>query len=51
MDARDRAISMACRAAMQLLEGAPDREVRLRRVDPVPQSTRELLAALPRRNG
>jgi hypothetical protein len=35
---------------MQLLEAAPDREVRLRRIDPVPKSTREILAALIRRD-
>jgi hypothetical protein len=31
---------------MQLLEDAPDREARLRRIDPVPPSTRALIRRL-----
>lgn len=33
------AVELACRSAMQLLEGLPDRDERLRRVDPIPAST------------
>ena len=40
------AIEAACRAAMQLIESAPDRLARLRRIDPVPDSTRALLCRL-----
>ncbi|HUI25259.1 MAG TPA: hypothetical protein VL403_04170 [Candidatus Kryptonia bacterium] len=43
---RGQAIEAACRAAMQLLQGVPDRQARLRRIDPVPASTRALLRRL-----
>jgi hypothetical protein len=46
MEDRAEAIELACRAAMQLLEGAPDRDERLRHVDHVPFSTRALLRRL-----
>jgi len=39
-------IVVACRSAMQLLAGAPDRDARLERIDPVPASTRALLRRL-----
>jgi len=47
----DRAIASACRTAMQLLEGAPDRAARLAHVDPVPPSTRAHLRRLAARDG
>jgi len=43
---RAQAIESACRTAMQLLEGCPDREVRLARTDSVPASTRTHLQRL-----
>lgn len=43
---RARAIEQACRTAVQLLAGSPDRATRLRRIDPVPPSTRALLRRL-----
>lgn len=43
---RARAVEGACRAAMQLLDGAPDRHRKLGRIDPVPQSTRAHLRRL-----
>jgi hypothetical protein len=46
IEERARAIEQACRAAMQMLAGSPDRAARLRRIDPVPQSTRVLLRRL-----
>lgn len=51
VDERARAIVAACRAAMQMLEGMPDREERLSRTDPVPASTRALLRRLAARHG
>jgi hypothetical protein len=49
---RAQAIETACRTAMELLEHSPQREARLRRIDPVPASTRALLRRLAaRRNG
>ena len=51
IEERDRAIQSACRAAMQMLADAPNRVDRLRRIDPVPDSTRAILGALVRRHG
>jgi len=42
------ALEAVCLAAMQLLEGAPDRAERLSRVDPLPASSRALLHRLAR---
>ena len=47
---RAEAIKAACRAAMQILEAAPDRAERLSRIDPVPASTVALLHKLAARN-
>lgn len=49
LEERDAAIVAACRGAMQILAGQPDREERLRRQAPVPTSTRALLRRLVRR--
>jgi hypothetical protein len=46
IEERARAVEQACRAAMQMLAGSPDRAARLRRIDPVPRSTRALLRRL-----
>jgi len=46
MEERARAVESACRLAIQLLDGAPDRAARLARIDPVPESTRALLRRL-----
>jgi hypothetical protein len=46
VEERARAVEQACRAAMQMLAGSPDRASRLRRIDPVPRSTRVLLRRL-----
>jgi len=46
VEERARAVEQACRAAMQMLAGSPDRAARLRRIDPVPRSTRALLRRL-----
>ena len=46
VEERARAIEQACRAALQMLAGSPDRVARLRRIDPVPPSTRALLRRL-----
>jgi hypothetical protein len=43
---RNRAIQAACRTAMQILDGVPDRRARLARIDPVPASTHVLLRRL-----
>jgi hypothetical protein len=39
-------LESACRAAMQLLEGRPDREAVLARIDPLPASARDLIRRL-----
>ena len=41
-------LESACKAAMQLLEGRPDREAVLADVAPLPASTRELIRRLVR---
>jgi len=46
VEERARGVEQACRAAMQMLAGSPDRAARLRRIDPVPPSTRALLRRL-----
>jgi hypothetical protein len=46
VEERARAIESACRAALELLADSPDGEARLRRIDPVPASTRDLLRRL-----
>lgn len=46
---RARAIEDACRSAIQILSSSPDRLARLRRIDPVPASTRALLRRLAAR--
>lgn len=43
---RARAIENACRTAMELLEDSKEREARLRRIDPVPNSTRAIIRRL-----
>ncbi|MGH7924613.1 MAG: hypothetical protein ACREQH_08495 [Candidatus Binatus sp.] len=43
---RARAIENACRSAMELLEDSEEREARLRRIDPVPASTRAIIRRL-----
>lgn len=43
---RARAIENACRTAMELLENSEEREARLRRIDPVPSSTRAIIRRL-----
>jgi hypothetical protein len=43
---RARAIENACRTAIQLLEDSKEREARLRRIDPVPKSTRAIIRRL-----
>lgn len=48
LEERALAIESACRAAMQILEGSPDRERRLSRGDPLPPSTLDLLRRLAR---
>jgi hypothetical protein len=40
VEERARAIEAACAGAMELLEHSKEREARLRRIDPVPASTR-----------
>lgn len=49
IEERARAIESACRTALQLLASAPDRALRLARIDPVPASTRALLRRLAAR--
>jgi hypothetical protein len=44
--ARARAIENACRTAMELLQDSEQREARLRRIDPVPPSTRAIIRRL-----
>lgn len=46
VEERSHGVENACRAAMQLLADAPDRHERLRRMDPVPSSTRAHLHRL-----
>jgi hypothetical protein len=46
---RARAIESACRTAIELLEGSKEREARLRRIDPVPSSTRTIIRRLAAR--
>jgi hypothetical protein len=43
---RARAIESACRTAIELLEDSKEREARLRRIDPVPSSTRAIIRRL-----
>jgi len=43
---RARAIESACRTAIELLEDSNEREARLRRIDPVPRSTRDIIRRL-----
>lgn len=50
VEAQARAVEAACRTAIQLLEGAPDRDRMRARVDPVPQSTRAHLRRLAARS-
>jgi len=50
VEERAQAIEKACRAAVELLAASPDRAGRLRRVDPVPPSTRALLQRLAARS-
>jgi hypothetical protein len=45
---RGRLVEAACRGAMLILESRKDRSAVLRRQDPVPTSTRELLRRLAR---
>ncbi|GAC1424549.1 MAG: hypothetical protein NVSMB57_16610 [Actinomycetota bacterium] len=40
------ALIAACKGAMQILEGSPDRAERLARIDPVPASTEAILRRL-----
>lgn len=46
IEERAKAIEAACKAAIQLLEAAPDKQARLDRVDLVPPSTHALLRRL-----
>jgi hypothetical protein len=43
---RARAIENACRTAIELLEDSKEREARLRRIDPIPRSTRAIIRRL-----
>jgi hypothetical protein len=43
---RARAIESACRTAIELLQDSKEREARLRRIDPVPASTRAIIRRL-----
>jgi hypothetical protein len=43
---RARAIESACRTAIELLQDSEEREARLRRIDPVPASTRAIIRRL-----
>jgi hypothetical protein len=49
LEERAAAVEAACKAAMQILEDASDREARLHRIDPVPESTRQHLRRLASR--
>jgi hypothetical protein len=46
LEERARALEAACAGAMELLEYSKEREARLRRIDPIPASTRAILRRL-----
>jgi hypothetical protein len=46
---RARAIESACATAIELLQDSKEREARLRRIDPVPSSTRAIIRRLAAR--